>query len=71
MFRIFVEPAPNEQPWPNEDYLRQGVRAQGWVLLNQVSVGYELWRQINGFPPFREIPKKDKGSFFGPAQRNK
>ena len=68
-FRIFVEPDPEDQPWPNDDYLRQGVRAQGWVLLNQVSVGYELWRQINGFPPFREIEESKSGSFFGPAQR--
>ncbi|MFO0812214.1 MAG: biotin/lipoyl-binding protein [Gemmatales bacterium] len=68
-FRIFVEPNPEEQPWPNEDYLRQGVRAQGWVLLNRVSAGYELWRQINGFPPFREMPEKSGTSYFGPAQR--
>jgi adhesin transport system membrane fusion protein len=68
-FRIFVEPSSSEQPWPNEEYLRQGVRTQGWVLLNQVSVGYELWRQINGFPPFREAPEKDTYSYFGPAKR--
>ncbi len=68
-FRIFVEPSPSEQPWPNEEYLRQGVRTQGWVLLNQVSVGYELWRQINGFPPFREAPEKDATNYFGPAKR--
>jgi len=27
------------------------VRANGWVLLNIVPIGYELWRQFNGFPP--------------------
>lgn len=70
-FRIFVEPSSTDQPWPNEDFLRQGVRAQGWVLLNRVSAGYELWRLINGFPPFRELPEKDSGSYFGPAQRKK
>jgi adhesin transport system membrane fusion protein len=68
-FRLFVEPDPNDQPWPSEDYLRQGVRAQGWVLLNRVSVGYELWRQINGFPPFREMPEKPGSAYFGPTQR--
>lgn len=68
-FRLFVEPDPDDQPWPSENYLRQGVRAQGWVLLNRVSVGYELWRQINGFPPFREMPEKPGYSYFGPAQR--
>jgi hypothetical protein len=50
-FRILVEPDPNSEPWPSTRYLRQGVRTNGWVLLNQVSLGYELWRQFNGFPP--------------------
>jgi multidrug resistance efflux pump len=40
-----------EKDWPNGRYLRQGVRANGWVLLNQVPLGYEIWRQLNGFPP--------------------
>ncbi len=50
-FRVLVEADPNEEPWPGQNYLRQGVRANGWVLLNQVALGYELWRQFNGFPP--------------------
>nr|MCH9680528.1 transporter [Deltaproteobacteria bacterium] len=49
-FRVVVVP-DGEEPWPAARYLRQGVRANGWVLLNQVSIGYELWRQFNGFPP--------------------
>jgi adhesin transport system membrane fusion protein len=54
-FRILVEPDPDDAPWPDERYLRQGVRAQGWVLLRSVSTGWELWRQLNGFPPVREF----------------
>jgi membrane fusion protein, adhesin transport system len=50
-FRILVAPDPNDEPWPNRQYLRQGVRANGWVLLNEVKVWFELWRQFNGFPP--------------------
>lgn len=49
-FRILVVPEPGER-WPSARYLRQGVRANGWALLNQVTLGYELWRQFNGFPP--------------------
>lgn len=49
-FRVVVVPAGTEE-WPSARYLRQGVRANGWVLLNQVSLGFELWRQFNGFPP--------------------
>lgn len=48
-FRILVVPDPAE-PWPAARFLRQGVRAKGWVLLDQVTLGYELWRRINGFP---------------------
>jgi len=50
-FRILVEPDPKDEAWPSNRYLRQGVRTNGWVLLNKVSLGYELWRQFNGFPP--------------------
>ncbi|WP_291989003.1 HlyD family efflux transporter periplasmic adaptor subunit [Luteitalea sp.] len=50
-FRVLVEPDPNDDPWPSRRFLRQGVRTNGWVLLNIVPIGYELWRQFNGFPP--------------------
>jgi pyruvate/2-oxoglutarate dehydrogenase complex dihydrolipoamide acyltransferase (E2) component len=39
-----------ENGWPGSRYLRQGVRANGWVILNQVPLGFEIWRQMNGFP---------------------
>ncbi len=50
-FRLLIIPDPDDQPWPGEQWLRQGVRAKGWVLLNEVKLWYELWRQLNGFPP--------------------
>jgi adhesin transport system membrane fusion protein len=50
-FRVVVSPDPDDQPWPQSTWLRQGVRANGWVLLQRVRLGFELWRQINGFPP--------------------
>ena len=38
--------------WPDKDrWLRQGARANGWIMLNEVPLWFELWRQINGFPP--------------------
>ena len=49
-FRVVLVPLEDE-PWPDSNYLRQGVRALGWVLLNRVTLGYELWRRFNGFPP--------------------
>lgn len=59
-FRILVQPDPKDDAWPSNRYLRQGVRTNGWVLLNKVSLGYELWRQFNGFPP-TVTPQPDKG----------
>lgn len=65
-FRILVEPAEGAK-WPEESLLRQGVRAQGWVILNEVTVGYELWRLLNGFPPAREVKPKEPGRSLGPV----
>ncbi|MBL9103603.1 MAG: HlyD family efflux transporter periplasmic adaptor subunit [Myxococcales bacterium] len=53
-FRVVVLPDFDlgpEDHWPTAQYLRQGVRANGWILLDEVRLGYELWRQFNGFPP--------------------
>ena len=49
-FRVVVVP-DDEDGWPEFPYLRQGVRVHGWVLLDQVRLGYEIWRRMNGFPP--------------------
>lgn len=57
-FRVMVVPDPDDEPWPATRYLRQGTRAKGWVLLEEVKVGFEIWRQLNGFPPaYREAPE--------------
>ena len=47
-FRILVTPDPDDETWPNQ--LRLGSGIKGWVMLDNVSVGYEIWRQFNGFP---------------------
>jgi multidrug resistance efflux pump len=49
-FRVLVTPDPTDQPWPDATFLRQGARTNGWVLLDQVSLGFEMWRILNGFP---------------------
>lgn len=55
-FRVMVVPAKGSQEWPKTQLLRQGANANGWILLNKVTIGYELWRLINGFPP--ELPNQ-------------
>lgn len=57
-FRVVVGPVDDE-PWPDPVVLRQGVRANGWVLLQVVPLGWELWRRLNAFPP--SLPPKDAG----------
>lgn len=59
-FRVVIVPDETEQAWPEARYLRQGVRARGWVLLNRVTVAYELWRQLNGFPPALAAPDAEE-----------
>jgi multidrug resistance efflux pump len=59
-FRIVIAPKPDVvrrggkevvEQWPGNRWLRQGVRAKGWVLLKQVPLWKEVWRRANGFPP--------------------
>jgi RND family efflux transporter MFP subunit len=49
-FRVIIKKAPDEN-WPDQKFLRHGTKSYGWILLNQVQLGYEVWRQINSFPP--------------------
>jgi len=54
-FRVLLVPdEKSTEEWPEPRLLRQGIRARGWIFLNRVSVGYELWRKFNDFPP--DIP---------------
>jgi multidrug efflux pump subunit AcrA (membrane-fusion protein) len=48
-FRILIKEDPREKPWPRQ--LMMGTGAQGIALLKDVPIWYELWRNINGFPP--------------------
>ena len=55
-FRVLIRErvVEGEVPWPEERYVRFGAAGQAWVLLETVPVGYEIWRQLNNFPP--ELP---------------
>ncbi|MEL6658290.1 MAG: biotin/lipoyl-binding protein [Bacteroidota bacterium] len=48
-YRILVGPNGDDREWP--EALRPGSGVQGIALLGHVRVWYELWRQLNGFPP--------------------
>lgn len=48
-FRVLVTPDTTDEKWPRQ--LRLGSGVLGWAMLDEVRVGFELWRRINGFPP--------------------
>ncbi|MEA5405502.1 HlyD family efflux transporter periplasmic adaptor subunit [Arcicella sp. DC2W] len=50
-YRLLVIPKihKGEQDWPKQ--LRMGSGVVGWVMLDDVPVWYEIWRQLNAFPP--------------------
>lgn len=51
-FRVLIaEDKEDVHPWPEERYVRFGAKVRAWILLETVPVGYELWRQLNNFPP--------------------
>ncbi len=57
-FRVLVAEDPGEKKWPQQ--LRMGGGANGIALLKDVKIFYELWRNINGFPPEYYTPTKDE-----------
>ncbi len=48
-FRVLVTPDVKEEKWPRQ--LRLGSGVLGWAMLDEVRVGFEIWRRLNGFPP--------------------
>ena len=70
-FRVIVFPDPDDAPWPETAFLRQGVRSQIWILLDQVKLGYELWRRFNGFPQSIHQPFSKSDEKTEPAGKKK
>ena len=64
-YRVIVVPdeeaikAKKEEPWPSVQFLRPGAQATGWILLSDVPLWYELWRQFNGFQPTVPQPRDE------------
>ena len=63
-FRILVQPDERDPDWPGAEwpegrFLRQGVQAHGWVLLDRVPLWFEVWRRMNAFPPVVSFEKDE------------
>ena len=48
-YRVLVSHDKKYANWPKE--IRLGAGASSMTLLKEVPIWYELWRQVNGFPP--------------------
>lgn len=48
-YRILLAPDLEDRPWPEQ--VRVGSGARTIALLSDVPIWFELWRQLNGFPP--------------------
>lgn len=61
-YRVLIAQDPNDEPWPKE--LSIGAGANTFALLKNVPIWFEIWRQLNGFPPDYYVPdaknKSDK-----------
>ncbi len=70
-FRVVVAPTddvvdrgdgkgPVKVGWPSSDrWLREGVRTEAWVMLDEVPLWFEIWRRANGFPAIGKGMKED------------
>jgi hypothetical protein len=58
-YRLLIAPDSSDKAWP--DLLKVGTGANGIGLLKDVPIWYELWRNINGFPPEYYKPSEQAG----------
>ncbi|GAA3654602.1 HlyD family secretion protein [Flavivirga jejuensis] len=56
-YRILLAPDAADYKWP--DAIRIGSGARTFALLEDVPIWFELWRQINSFPPNYYQPQKN------------
>lgn len=57
-FRVLLAPDENDHEWP--EAIRVGSGAKTIALLEDVPIWFELWRQINSFPPNYYVPEGGK-----------
>ncbi len=57
-FRVLVAEDVTKKAWPKE--LKMGTGTNGLALLKDVPVWYELWRNVNSFPPDFYTQNNDK-----------
>ncbi|AZB10040.1 HlyD family efflux transporter periplasmic adaptor subunit [Chryseobacterium sp. G0162] len=62
LFKALVIEDKDEKRWPPK--IKMGAGVQGIAILNDVPIWYELWRNINGFPPdYYEVKNDQSGKY--------
>ncbi len=56
-------PRMGECGWPPESFVRLGANVRGWILLETVPLGFEIWRLLNNFPPVNTPLISNAGEF--------
>lgn len=56
-YRILLGPDQNDHPWP--EAIRVGSGARTMALLEDVPIWFEIWRQLNSFPPNYYQPQSE------------
>ncbi|MNL13887.1 hypothetical protein D3C87_1348080 [compost metagenome] len=68
MFKALIIQDKNEKQWPPK--IKMGTGVQGIAILHDVPIWYELWRNINGFPPdYYEVKTTEKSAGDDKAKR--
>lgn len=49
VFYAYITQDPND-PWPDAEVLKVGTKANAWIRLSTVAIGYEMWRLHNALP---------------------
>ena len=60
-YRVLLAPDKDDNEWP--EAIRVGSGAKTMALLDDVPIWFELWRQLNGFPPNYYQPEVNKEKF--------
>ena len=70
-YRILIAPDENDHTWPKD--IRVGSGARTIALLEDVPIWFELWRQLNGFPPnyYNPVKKPNDYSDYNESKKSK
>lgn len=68
-YRVLVKPDPEyDGDWPEQ--LRVGSGVNGFIMLDEVPLWYEIWRLYNGFPPsLKEAPSENSEVYQAKAKK--